>query len=36
MTKIKTIETNDSNNINEKNNANDDKKLLFYAFDKSV
>ena len=31
---MKTIETNDSNNINEKNNANDDEKSLFYAFNK--
>ena len=33
---MKTIEISDSNNINKKNNVNDDKKSLFYAFDKSV
>ena len=33
---MKTIETSDSNNINEKNNANDNKKSLFYAFNQSV
>ena len=33
---MKTIKTSDSNNINEKNNINDDEKLLFCASDKSV
>ena len=36
MTKMKTIKISDSNNINKKINANDNERLLFYAFNKSV
>ena len=34
--KMKTIETSNSNSINEKNSTNDDEKSLFYAFDKLI